>query len=64
MLIGETDLLGDALGRHVVGIDDRDEPVTPSTSRPRPKDRDEVLAWIDWNQRLYRQEGFGLWHHR
>ncbi len=28
---------------------------------PRPKDRDEALAWIDWNQRLYRQEGFGLW---
>jgi RimJ/RimL family protein N-acetyltransferase len=28
---------------------------------PRPKDRDEALAWIDWNQRLYRQEGLGLW---
>ena len=28
---------------------------------PRSKDRDEALAWIDWNQRLYRQEGFGLW---
>jgi RimJ/RimL family protein N-acetyltransferase len=28
---------------------------------PRPKDRDEVLAWIEWNQRLYRDEGFGLW---
>jgi RimJ/RimL family protein N-acetyltransferase len=28
---------------------------------PRPKDRDEALAWIDWNQRLYRQDGFGLW---
>jgi RimJ/RimL family protein N-acetyltransferase len=28
---------------------------------PRPKDRNEALAWIDWNQRLYRQEGFGLW---
>jgi RimJ/RimL family protein N-acetyltransferase len=28
---------------------------------PRPKDRDEALAWIEWNQRLYRQEGFGLW---
>ena len=28
---------------------------------PRPKDRDEALAWIDWNQRLYRLEGFGLW---
>jgi RimJ/RimL family protein N-acetyltransferase len=28
---------------------------------PHPKNRDEALAWIDWNQRLYRQEGFGLW---
>jgi RimJ/RimL family protein N-acetyltransferase len=28
---------------------------------PRPKDRDEALAWIEWNQRLYQQEGFGLW---
>jgi RimJ/RimL family protein N-acetyltransferase len=28
---------------------------------PRPKTRDEALAWIEWNQRLYRQEGFGLW---
>ncbi|HWS35337.1 MAG TPA: GNAT family N-acetyltransferase [Actinoplanes sp.] len=28
---------------------------------PRPKTRDEALSWIDWNQRLYRQEGFGLW---
>jgi RimJ/RimL family protein N-acetyltransferase len=28
---------------------------------PRPRDRDEALAWIDWNQRLYRSEGFGLW---
>ncbi|GAB2725701.1 GNAT family N-acetyltransferase [Kitasatospora kifunensis] len=28
---------------------------------PRPKTRDEALAWIDWNQRLYRQEGYGLW---
>jgi RimJ/RimL family protein N-acetyltransferase len=27
---------------------------------PRPKDRDEAVAWIAWNQRLYRQEGFGL----
>jgi RimJ/RimL family protein N-acetyltransferase len=27
----------------------------------RPKDPDEAMAWIDWNQRLYRQEGFGLW---
>lgn len=28
---------------------------------PRPKDRDQALAWIEWNQRLYRQEGHGLW---
>jgi RimJ/RimL family protein N-acetyltransferase len=28
---------------------------------PAPKNRDEALAWIDWNQGLYRQEGFGLW---
>lgn len=28
---------------------------------PRPKGRAEALAWIRWNQRLYRQEGFGLW---
>ena len=28
---------------------------------PRPKDREEALAWIEWNQRLYRDNGFGLW---
>jgi RimJ/RimL family protein N-acetyltransferase len=28
---------------------------------PRPKDRAESLAWIDWNLGLYRQHGFGLW---
>jgi len=28
---------------------------------PRPKSRAEALAWIDWNQRLYQQKGFGLW---
>jgi RimJ/RimL family protein N-acetyltransferase len=26
-----------------------------------PKDRTESLAWIHWNQRLYRERGFGLW---
>jgi RimJ/RimL family protein N-acetyltransferase len=31
---------------------------------PRPKDRDEALAWINWNQGLYRQEGYGLWRVR
>jgi RimJ/RimL family protein N-acetyltransferase len=28
---------------------------------PRPKTRDEARGWIDWNQRLYRDEGYGLW---
>ena len=28
---------------------------------PHPKSRDEALAWIAWNQRLYREHGFGLW---
>jgi RimJ/RimL family protein N-acetyltransferase len=28
---------------------------------PAPKSRDDARAWIDWNQRLYRQRGFGLW---
>lgn len=28
---------------------------------PRPRDRAGALAWIHWNQRLHRQEGFGLW---
>ena len=28
---------------------------------PAPKSRDEAQAWIDWNQRLYRKRGFGLW---
>ena len=28
---------------------------------PRPKSRDEALAWIAWNQRLYREYGVGLW---
>jgi RimJ/RimL family protein N-acetyltransferase len=28
---------------------------------PRPKTREEAQAWIDWNQRLYREHGFGLW---
>ncbi|MEV6108882.1 GNAT family N-acetyltransferase [Streptomyces sp. NPDC051940] len=28
---------------------------------PRPKTREEAADWIDWNQRLYRQEGYGLW---
>jgi RimJ/RimL family protein N-acetyltransferase len=26
-----------------------------------PKSRAETLRWIDWNQRLYRERGFGLW---
>jgi len=28
---------------------------------PRPRDRAEAVAWIAWNQRLYRERGFGLW---
>ena len=28
---------------------------------PRPKSREEARAWIEWNQRLYREHGFGLW---
>lgn len=28
---------------------------------PRPRTREEALAWIDWNQGLYRREGYGLW---
>lgn len=28
---------------------------------PRPKDRSEARGWIEWNQDLYRREGFGLW---
>jgi RimJ/RimL family protein N-acetyltransferase len=27
----------------------------------RPKTRDEALAWIEWNQRLYAERGHGLW---
>jgi RimJ/RimL family protein N-acetyltransferase len=28
---------------------------------PHPKSRQEASAWIGWNQRLYRDHGFGLW---
>ncbi len=28
---------------------------------PRPFTRDEALSWIEWNRRLYRQHGYGLW---
>jgi RimJ/RimL family protein N-acetyltransferase len=28
---------------------------------PSPKTRDEALGWIRWNQRSYRDHGFGLW---
>jgi RimJ/RimL family protein N-acetyltransferase len=28
---------------------------------PHPKSRQEALAWIAWNQRLYRNHGVGLW---
>jgi RimJ/RimL family protein N-acetyltransferase len=28
---------------------------------PRPRTRAEAQDWIDWNLRLYRDYGFGLW---
>lgn len=28
---------------------------------PKPMTRDEARSWIEWNQRLYRRHGFGLW---
>lgn len=28
---------------------------------PRPLSRSETLGWIEWNRRLYRSRGFGLW---
>jgi RimJ/RimL family protein N-acetyltransferase len=28
---------------------------------PRPKTRQEAAQWIDWNRRLYRTHGYGLW---
>ena len=28
---------------------------------PKPMTRDEAQSWIEWNQRLYRRHGFGLW---
>jgi len=28
---------------------------------PKPMTRDEARSWIEWNQRLYRSHGFGLW---
>jgi RimJ/RimL family protein N-acetyltransferase len=28
---------------------------------PRPKSRDEVRAWLDWNLALYEEHGFGTW---
>ncbi len=27
----------------------------------RPKSRAEALGWIEWNQRLHHERGFGLW---
>jgi RimJ/RimL family protein N-acetyltransferase len=29
---------------------------------PHPYSRDEALSWIEWNVRLYREMGFGLWY--
>jgi len=31
------------------------------TYYPRPKTRLEAAQWIDWNRRLYRTHGYGLW---
>ena len=31
------------------------------TYYPRPKTRQEAAQWIDWNRRLYRTRGHGLW---
>jgi RimJ/RimL family protein N-acetyltransferase len=31
------------------------------TYYPRPKTRPEAAQWIDWNCRLYRLHGYGLW---
>src|SRR5690349_11738267 len=31
------------------------------THYDHPKSRDECRAWIDWNKRNYRRDGFGLW---
>ncbi|MGD0558640.1 MAG: GNAT family N-acetyltransferase [Streptosporangiaceae bacterium] len=28
---------------------------------PQPKTRSEAQGWINWNQSLYRDRGFGLW---
>jgi RimJ/RimL family protein N-acetyltransferase len=28
---------------------------------PKPMTRDEARAWVEWNLRLYRSHGFGLW---
>ena len=28
---------------------------------PKPMTRDEAQAWVEWNLRLYRSHGFGLW---
>lgn len=28
---------------------------------PRPKTREEALAWIEWSLELYAEHGFGLW---
>jgi RimJ/RimL family protein N-acetyltransferase len=28
---------------------------------PAPYDADGIRRWIDWNHRLYRERGFGLW---
>jgi RimJ/RimL family protein N-acetyltransferase len=50
MTVDDLDLMAELLGDPVV-----------MAYYPQPKDRAEALAWIEWNQRLYRELGFGLW---
>jgi RimJ/RimL family protein N-acetyltransferase len=52
---------------HEMTLDDLDDMAgllsDPQVMRhyPQPKTRQEARAWIAWNQRLYREHGFGLW---
>ena len=50
-----------------MGVDDLDamagllgDPVVMA-HYPRPRTREEALAWIEWNRRGYARDGFGLW---
>jgi RimJ/RimL family protein N-acetyltransferase len=50
MSVGDLDFMVDLLGDPAV-----------MAYYPRPKSRAEILDWIDWNARLYRERGYGLW---